>query len=204
MHPISAVAILEKNKLASTGAWLILLDVAIPAVVSLSLVMNTENITWQGREYVAFPFDIGETHEDSRGEIPAITLKVSNVSQAVQQYIEQGGGGVGAQVTIRIVHSDHLDNPVAEIEERFVCESCKADASWVEFTLGPGDPASIRRPERRFLKNFCPYPYKGLECGAASPETGCNKTLSDCRRRGNAARFGGEPSIPQGGIYVKL
>lgn len=203
MHSLSAAAILEKNKLSSTGAWLILLDIVIPDVVSLYLVLNTENITWNGREYIAFPFDISESTEDGR-EIPSVTLKVSNISQAIQQYIEQAGGGVGAQVTVRIVHSDHINNTVPEIEETLVCESCQANANWVTFTLGPGDPASVRRPERRFLKNFCPYSYKKLECGSTSALTTCNKTLSDCRARNNFTRYGGEPSIPQGGIYVSV
>lgn len=200
MHPLSAAAIFEKNKIAATGAWLILLDIVITDLIELYLVLNTEDINWHDRQYIAFPFDISESTEDGR-EIPAVTLKISNVSQAIQQYLEQAGGGVGAQVTIRIVHSDHLEGS-AEIEETFVCQSCRADAQWVSFNLGPGDPASIRRPERRFLKNFCPYSYKGLECGSTSPLDSCNKTLGDCRARGNSTRYGGEPSIPQGGIYV--
>lgn len=209
MHPLSAAAILEKNKLSSTGAWLILLDVVLPGVIDFYLVLNTENIFWRGREYIAFPFDISESTEDGR-EIPAVTLKISNVSQAIQPYLEQSGGGVGAEVTVRIVHSDHLDNLNAEIEETFICQSCHVDANWISFSLGPGDPATIRRPERRYLKNFCPYPYKGLECGvnvaALTPDkkASCNKTLQACRERNNAVRFGGEPSIPQGGIYVNV
>lgn len=203
MHRLSAAAILEKNKVAATGAWLILLDIVIPEVIDLHLVLNTENITWRSTEYVAFPFDISERTEDGR-ELPAVTLKVSNASQAIQQYVEQSGGGVGAAVAIRIVHSDHLDNTEPEIEETFICESCHVDAQWVSFTLGTGDPASMRRPERRFLKNFCPYQYKGLECGATAAQPGCNKTLGDCRARNNSVRYGGEPSIPQGGLYVSL
>lgn len=223
MHTLNAASILEKNKIASTGAWLILLDIIVPEAlvpegISLYLVLNTEDIKWNGQQYVAFPFDMSEYTEDGR-EIPAVTLKVSNVTQAMQQWLELAGGGVGSQVTVRIVHSDCVEilreppeenvppvytNMPPDLEEVFVCESCRVDAHWVSFTLGPGDPASVRRPERRFLKNFCPYPYKGLECGATSPTTSCNKTLADCRARGNSTRFGGEPSIPQGGIYVNL
>ena len=52
------------------------------------------------------------------------------------------------------------------------------------------------------MKDFCPFKFKGVQCGYKGDETECNKTLSRCRALGNSVRFGGEPTIPQGGLYA--
>jgi lambda family phage minor tail protein L len=198
---LSAVAVLEKNKLMSDGAWLVLLEIQLQDI-TLRVVRNTEDVIWNNQTWVAFPFELDDVKEDSKGELPTVTVRVSNVSRAVQQYIEQANGGVGAAVILRVVHSKHLDALAPELEEVFTVQSVSADAQWVTFNMGGDTPTMLRFPARRMLKDFCPFQYKGIECRANSALPTCSKTLGDCRARGNATRFGGEPSIPQGGIYA--
>ncbi|GBG57772.1 hypothetical protein SPFL3102_01491 [Sporomusaceae bacterium FL31] len=207
--PISAAAILEKNKLTSDGAWLVLLEVNVPDMETLFFVRNTDNIIWPavgGNQYIAFPFEMDDTSQDSKGEIPGLTVRVSNVTRSVQSYLEAAQGGVGATVTIRVVHSRHLDQVTPEVEEEFSVQDTAADDNWVYFNLGPAYPINARRPERRYMKNFCPYEYGDCECGISSEVyrtfPSCGHTLTDCRIRNNSKRFGGEASIPQGGIYL--
>ena len=52
------------------------------------------------------------------------------------------------------------------------------------------------------MKDYCPFKFKGIECGYKGAASKCNKTLKRCRELGNNERFGGEPSIPQGGLYA--
>jgi lambda family phage minor tail protein L len=199
---LSNISIIEKNKLTSDGAWLVLLEIQIAKDLIIRIVRNTEDIVWNGYTWVAFPFELDEIKETSQGELPQIPVRVSNVSRSVQQYIEQANGGVGATVILRVVHSQHLDILAADIEETFTVQHVSSDSMWVTFDLGGDMPTMLRFPFRRVLKDFCPFIYKGIECGAQSHQENCNKTLGDCRERGNATRFGGEPSIPQGGIYA--
>lgn len=201
MLDLSQAAILEKQKLQSDGAWIILLEIAIPTVETIYICRNTEDITWDGRNWIAFPFELDDLKEDSKGGVPELTLRVSNVTRALQNYLEQIGGGVGSKVTFRVVHSEHLDILTPEIIEEFSIQHVTADKDWVVFTLGAGDPLMKRFPPRRFLRNFCPFKYKGIECGATSLLTTCNRTLTDCRTRNNSIRFGGFPTIAQGGFY---
>lgn len=208
MLTLSAEGILEKNKLISDGVWLPLVEIIlVDPTTTLRLVQNTDNITWNGETWVAFPFDLGDTTEDSKGALPSIQLTVSNVTRAIQYYLEEGNGAVGATVTIRVVHSKHLDLTTPEIEETFSILSPKVDANNVVFDLGSDYPISARRPEKRIMKNFCPFVYGGPECAVAAGTLigfpTCGKTLTDCRARKNSVRFGGEPSIPTGGgLYV--
>lgn len=203
MHPISVAAALAKNALDDTGAWLILLDVVIGGD-PLRIVYNNENITWNGNLYTAFPFEMDPIDEDAKGELPALKIRVSNVMRALQYYINESDGCIGATVTLRVVHSKHLELTEPEVEEVWAITQVASDDQWVTFTLGADYPVTARRPLWRFLKNFCPFEYKGVECGATSTLTDCNHSLVHCRARGNSTRYGGEPAIPMGGLYATL
>ena len=87
MLNLSAAARLELHKVASTGAWLILLEIRVPGLETLYVVRNTENIVWNGITWQAFPFELGEYTEDAGGEIPQLSLKVSNINRMIQGYL---------------------------------------------------------------------------------------------------------------------
>lgn len=203
MIDLSEIAKIDKNQLASDGIFLVLLKIDVPGLdVPICLVRNTEDIEWQSQRWIAFPFELGEIEEDSQGSLPSVQLRVSNVSRAMQAYIEGGSGGVNSEVTLYVVHSKNLASPLAEVEEFFSVTNTTATAEWVTFTLGTSYPAGSRRPFWRYMKNHCPFKYKSIECGSLSSLPTCPKTLTGCRERNNSVRFGGEPAIPQGGIYL--
>ena len=200
MLDLSAVAILEKNKIASSGAWLVLLEIFVNPEIVIRVVHNNEDITWNGQQWSGFPFELGDVSEDGK-ELPKVTLKVSNITGIIQQYLEETNGGVGATVILRVVHSEHLDQVKPEIEETFSVQSTSCDAQWVTFELSGDFTTSLRIPPDRYLKDFCPYKFKSIQCGYQGTVNTCNKTLDDCRAKSNSIRFGGEPALP-GGIYV--
>jgi len=206
MLPLSSNAILEKNKLASDGAYLILLEIQIPGTETIRVLRNTENKTWGGHEWVAFSFEMDDIVEDGKGELPQVILRVSNVTQGLEPYLQTGNGGVGATVIIRVVNSNYLSEANPDVEISFICESTDSDENWVYFTLGGGDAQNRRIPIYRYFKDSCRFSYGGVECGATAAVQitypNCNGTLNNCRIRGNSIRFGGCPSIPSGGLYV--
>jgi len=139
---LSAVAVyeIEKNKIATTGAWLILLEIQYEGV-TIRIVNNTENIEWptgSGQIWHRFPFRLGEVSEDRGGEIPQFTLRVSNVHRTVGRYLEQYRGGTDATAIIRVVHSKHLDNPKPVIPSRapatrpVTASTTTATATWTK------------------------------------------------------------------------
>jgi len=202
MLDLSNVAIIEKNKLASDGAWILLAEIYVTEGVILRICRNTEDITWNGETWTAFPFELDAPRQSASGEIPNFSIKVSNVTRTVESYVEQAGGGVGATVRLMVVMSNHLDLTLPELDEEFSVQSTSYDEQWVSFTLTGAVNLFRRVPLRRFLKNFCPFQYKGPECKATSALTECDKSFSACKERNNSQRFGGEPAIPQGGLYA--
>jgi lambda family phage minor tail protein L len=201
MLNLPMIAKIEKNRLMSDGAWIVLLEVKIKSGLILRLCRNTDDIQWNGETWTAFPFEMDAPKQSSDGELPRFSVKVSNVTRAVEGYMEQAGGGVGAMVRILVVMSSHLDQTAPVLDEEFSVQSTTCDQNWVTFNLSGNVNLFRRIPERRFLKNFCPFQYKGPECRAVSQLTACDKSLRACQQHGNALRFGGEPGIPVGGLF---
>ena len=109
MLSLSTIAKMEKNKLEQDSCWLVLLEIAISDTESIRLVRNTEDINWNGYTWIAFPFDLDVISDSGDGEIQSVTVKVSNVTRAVQKYLEDTKGGVGAEVTVMVINSKRLD-----------------------------------------------------------------------------------------------
>ena len=202
MLNLSAVAKMEKNKLVSDGAWILLLEITVSQSTVIRLCRNTEDIQWNGETWTAFPLELDAPKQSGTGELPRFAVRVSNITRTVEGYLEQAGGGVGATVRMMVVMSNHLGLTTPELDEEFSVQSTSYDQDWVTFNLSGSVNLFRRIPQRRFMKNFCPFQYKGPECKCLSPLPTCDKSLSACKARGNSRRFGGEPAIPQGGLYA--
>ena len=201
MLTISDAAKLEKNRLDDSGVWLLLLELRFSSDTTIRICKNNENINWNGYEWVAFPFEIDNVQDTTKGSIPTVQLRVSNVDRIMQSYAEQYDGAIGSTVVLRIVNSNYLSSTTPEVEEKFMISSVDADRDWVYITLSIMNPIRMVFPKEKFIRNFCRFKFKGQRCGYTGSDTSCNHTLEDCETKGNKDRFGGFPGIPLGGIY---
>jgi lambda family phage minor tail protein L len=201
MHQFSLAARLEKNKMASTAPFLLLVEVRATDTEIIRLVNNNEDIVWGGQEWIAFPVKPGDISDDTKS-LPQVNLLVSNVNGLVQSYLEEYDGLTDREVVLRIVHAAHLDLNEAEIEETYTIQKVDYDEEWVTFVLGGENIQYLRFPPRRYMQRFCAFKYKSVRCGAVSSLPTCDKTLQACRDRNNAIRFGGEPGMLAGGLYA--
>lgn len=190
----SALAI-EKNKLTTTGVWLILLDITLTSGLVLNIVRNNENVTWNGTEYSAFPFEIDAVSDSSKGELPTLQLSLSNVTRIIQAYLEELDGAVGSIVTMHVVNSSHLTEDSSTLDMSFVVLSVNTTAMKAVFTLGSPSPLRRRFPLTRYLANHCNWQFKSAECSYSGDATVCNRTYDFCYTLGNTRRFGGFPGI---------
>ena len=76
----------DLNNISNGGVLLVALEIFIPDTPTVRVINNSENITFKGNEYVAFPFSIGELSA-AKGETPTFQLQIDNTSRAMQQYI---------------------------------------------------------------------------------------------------------------------
>jgi len=180
MKSLPASLILEKNKLASPNPWLVLLTITLTDSTILRFVRNTKDVTYKGNVYTAFPFEITPAKQDNRGEIPTVTLTVSNVTQLLEPYLDEQDGGVGASVVITVINAAHLDEDYAELEMAFDVLACYSTAESVVFTLGAPNPLRQQFPLRMYLAQHCGFVYEGAECGYVG------KDISGITRAANA------------------
>lgn len=217
---LSAAAYLEKNKLSSSGAWLVLLKIKTPGGTIFRISNNTEDVTWpvtDGNDYISFPFELDDIEETAK-EVPQLVIRVANVTRVMQGYMEAEDGLVNSEVTLRVVHTTHvttdvlgagINNTNPEVELFWDIMSSSADSIWASFVVGAPTPYRLRFPRSRMLVGFCRYRYfKGVRCKYTGPDETCNRALGTCRLKINAGgesnsiNFGGTPGVGSRGIYV--
>jgi len=192
---------LEKNRLSSGGAWIILLDINVNDIYFVKVCNNNEDITYDGDVYAAFPFSMEViTLEDSKGETNEVSVKVSNLTGIIMNYIEETNGAINSTITIKAISSKHLEESPA-FEATMKIASVSYDDSWIELKLSADYITSFRIPMRTYKRDFCDYQFKGVECGYNGSETECDRSLKRCRELDNEIRYGGEPTIGSG-FYV--
>lgn len=205
---ISTVLKQEKNDIGSVNPWLITLDITLKDSTILYFVRNNENITFQTHEYIAANFEIDAAEEDAKGTIPTVSLRVCDMQQVLEPYLQAQEGATGSKVTIRVINAAYLAEDYADLELSLEVLTTKSKAGWVTFNLGVPSPFRKRFPLYRTRGNFCNWVRgynaspRWAECGYSGPLTTCRGTLEDCRAHNNSKRFGGQPGLTGGGLKI--
>ncbi len=202
MKQLPASVIIEKNKIATGSAWLLFIDITITPEIVLHFVRNTEAVEYKGINYEAFPFELDTVNETTKGEIPTLQLRVSNVTRIIQTYLEQYQGGIGKTVKLMVVNSAYLAEDFSDLEMEFDILETTSDVQWVSFKLGAPNPLRQRFPKSRYFSSYCRWVFKDAGCGYAGTATACNKRLLDCQALNNSPRFGGFPGLSERGLRV--
>lgn len=195
--------VIEKNKLSSTHPWIILLELYLQDDLVVRLTRNTENITFRGNEYIAIPFELDLISETSKGEIPRVELRISNVTRVLQPYMEYYYGAVGQPVKIITVHTDNLDSDYSDLELEFEIVGTEATAEWLTVHLGIPNPMNKRFPKEKYVANHCNWRFRSPQCGYTGEAQFCDRTYETCKRLRNTRRFGGFRGL-KGGIRITI
>jgi len=214
---LSAIAIVEKNKLGTDSVWSMLLDISmlVGGPVDLRVTNDTSDISFGGNTYQKFSFDFDAMNEQAQGEVPEAKLIVSNANRVIEGLLASNNGGADGEIILYIVNSA---NPTgeADLSMTFRILESTADAQWVSFRLGAENLNRIPLPRYRYTFDNCWHVYntptmqagadpRGVMCGYAGAIVSCDKTLdgaNGCRIHTNAPRFGGFPSIDRSGFKV--
>lgn len=195
---ISSNAILEKNKINSTGTWLLLVKFVYGSESPVRLCLNNAEITWDSQTWYPAIFSLSGITETKDGDIPSIPLTIVDFNGIIIPLLEQYKGAVGADVDIYVVHSDYLTNTTPEVHVDAEVLAPSLDGSHaVTFRLGTIDLSSKRCPSERYHKNTCRFAFKGADgrCGYSGSETECDRTFARCTALGNQSRYGGFPGV---------
>jgi phage-related protein len=202
---IPSELIQEKNKLYSTNALLMLLEVQSDELTeSIRLARNIEDVKWNGHTWQRFAWSLGVLGQSGEGKLPELVIQVQNVDRMVQYECEQAGGLVGATVTIYLVSSGHLHLTDPLFTMPFTVLKTEADSNWVTFHLGIENPYGQRFPAHIFTADLCRYRlttgFKGEECQYAGTASSCDYKWETCVSLGNTLYYGGQPGL-MGAIF---
>ncbi|EKF3799732.1 phage minor tail protein L [Escherichia coli] len=153
-----------------------------------------EPVTWQGREYQAYPIEGSGFEMNGKGSSARPSLTVSNLFGLVTGMAEDLQSLVGATV----------------VRRRVVEQLSALTAMTASFVLAtPTETDGALFPGRIMLANTCMWDYRGDECGYNGPAVAdefdnpttdirkdrCSKCMRGCEMRGMVANFGGFLSI---------
>jgi phage-related protein len=201
-----------ENKLnLETGCQIPLFEVKIPGASENKIVracVNNEDVLWGGYTWKAIPIKLGEVEKDT-SQIPSFDLKLNNIDRILESYFNEADGGVGAEVTIRLIRvKGRNTDGVIELEtypvfvEPFDIQVSSIDDFWVTLKCGFDWSTNTRRPQDMWKMDHCDkcrnYP-NNPTCGVA-PDIAliypdCDGTWLSCKARNNTLRFGGVPTI---------
>lgn len=204
---LSVATALEKNRLDSDVPLLVAIDIEVvdpvTAVVSevLYLVLNSEEITFNGNVYQPAKFDINFGKE--AGAQVGVNLNINDFSGAIQARMEEYGGGIGFNVTMYIINAGALSQ-APEVVEYFQVIGANAKDYKCHFQLGAENEANKTFPRRRQTKDFCQWRYKDTEtCRYAGVLTSCDLSLqgpNGCAVHENTINFGAHPGLNGNGF----
>lgn len=181
------------------------------------------DIVWQGNTYSAFPIQTAGFEWNGKGQMPRPKVMVSNVLGTITALVLAYQDLIGCKFTRIRTIAKYLDavnfpggnpeaDPTAEFPRDiyFVDRRSNETNEMVEFELAASlDLAGVALPRRQIIQNYCPWKYRGAECGYTGTnyfDTNdapvgslaldvCGKRLSSCR-----ARFGQYAELPYGGF----
>ena len=201
---LSLATAIDKNRVASSVVYLILLEVDIRdpdvgnVIETIRCVNNNEAVTFRGQTYVTTPFNLSVTSDKDTS--PSAQLEVYDIGQTLQARLQAYGRSLDWPARIYVVNASAPDEPTLELRYDFDILSAvaKDDSYTLSFTLGAENPLTLRFPPRQQFRNRCFWKYKGLECAYSGPKPSCDYTLdgaNGCRAHDNAVNYGGFPGI---------
>ena len=209
----------EKNLLASSEEWLWLYEVEVPTSppTMYRMVRSTAQVEFRGNLYYPFPIGHSVSREDSTGDLPSVSLTISNVTREVMAVLEEHSGLIGQPVKIICTTRGSAGGSDGAMSESlFKIMGTKATDSAISVSLSDTPLYDTQFPAQRMMRNYCRHQYRSAGCGyIVHPSDSnfvatCDKSLSGpkgCEMHGaseaaaliavvHPERFGGFPGIP--------
>lgn len=158
--------------------------------------------------------------ERSGNSNPAPKIQFENVGGFIGALCEAYEDMIGTKITRKKTLAKYLDGqPTADPNEEFppeiwyVEQKTAENAEYVEFELSSGMSfEGVQLPRRQIIQNYCPWRYRGSECGYMGPPVAdeydiittdaskdrCGKRLQSCLMR--FVQYDPNPELPFGGF----
>jgi len=216
--PLSAHVATDKNELASSDAYVWLYEIEVPTTppTRYRLAKRSEAVSFRGLTYSPAPITHSTVTEDTKADLPRITMTIANVSREVSSATESYAGLIGQPVRIMLVSIADMASGNAIIEQDFAIASANLSEAAATFDLRLFNAYRINIPGGRLSRLACRFKYRSERCGYALAEADgglatCDKSFdgaNGCQVHGDSytsaglapvhpQRYGGERGIPK-------
>lgn len=159
----------------------------------------TEDITWGGHHYLPYVTGRSAIKRFDGGEFDRVSVTLANVDTAIAEILTTEEIE-GRRLIIRKIDRSVTDDSLvlfSGVMER----ASKIDEMSATITATQLIGSIEHECPSRTFSQFCPWKFKGEDCGYAGAATECNKSWARCSELGNTNRFGGFRFIPHSGTY---
>jgi hypothetical protein len=155
---------------------------------------------WDGHTWSRFAFESGDDKETAAGEDHSVSVQVSNVSGAIQGFLESSDNGMlGDTVIYRLVHAA---STTPAVTGQFEVVDAVADHKWVTFTLGAENWFMNRFPAHVYSRDRCWYDPEMTSICRYVNSSVCDRKFATCVSLGQTLVCGCQPGIPGGSFNV--
>lgn len=204
---LSVESVIDKNRISSDAAWIILLDIHLAdpntreVVDIIHIAKNNEAVTFgksaDGTPIVYAPGNFTINIDQRQNEASNVSISARDEMRLIESRMEAMAGGVFSEVVMTVVNTDRLDQP-PEIQERFQIINSSVKNYVVNFTLGSENPLAIQFPRSRQFKDRCSRRFRGYGCPYTGPLQTCDYTKdgpNGCVAHGMVEWFRGLPGL---------
>jgi phage-related protein len=196
----SVATAIEKDRIYSDKAFVLLLEIVATdysgtVLETLRFAKNSENVVYQGNEYIASNFTVKQ-EMDSISD-PRLTITAEDPSGIIRDRLEIYSGAIGFNVSCLVVNTGNIAQP-PEVQYDFKIIQATQNGYQVSFTLGIDNPLAQRFPNRLQYRDQCTKQYKGPLCKYSGSMTSCDYTRTGsngCVAHGNESNYGGFPGL---------
>jgi lambda family phage minor tail protein L len=189
---------------AFSPIWL----VELQASTVIRYAFYATDITFDGDSFSANSGRVGIVEQSLEGQAPRLTLTIQNLDRVIRDWLDTADRR-GTDVVVRLVMADNLSDGDAALEDTYEIDTYAVDDDDAVIECGASPIlGGIQVPGRRLQTWFCPWTYKGTECGYTGDLKTCDFTYdgkNGCTKhfgKTEAKRFGGFIGKPQDGLVV--
>lgn len=195
MKALPTAIITQKNKIASSGSWLLFLDIAYPSLTAsprthYRFVNNNENVTLGGNSYTKWAFGLGQVRETIKGDLPRVTLSLYDVNLTLRPTLQANDGWSGGEASVQRAYVTEAGVATdADIIQYFTILDTVWDDSrnLINFNLGISTPLNKRLPRHRYVSTVCRHKFRDGFCryGETGEDGDVTTVYTECVPKGH-------------------
>lgn len=164
--------------------WRCQIDATEMATTCAAFTFQPEPVTHLGVIYYPWPVERADVTQDSEGNLPTMTLTMSNATRHAARWAQLGRGFRGRRIEWRVVHPALIDVDVGDLTAQFVGRQVVVNRDSLEIEMSFANLFDVKFPQNRYGDSRCPLVHRGPVCLDRSRLGPCPKTLVACEERG--------------------